>query len=112
MDETIQSDSNVGKRLGKIKKEENLLLTYQGKSMSVTEKVTIGRGRDNAIYLDDKLVSRHHAVMQKIKSFFFIKDLSSRNGTYVNGEKIPEDKYIKLKSGDTVKVGRTELRIQ
>ncbi|MFP4365343.1 MAG: FHA domain-containing protein [Spirochaetia bacterium] len=112
MDETITSESSVGKRLGKIQKEETLLLSYQGKTMSVTGTVTIGRDRDNSIYLDDQLVSRHHAVMQKIKMAFFVKDLSSKNGTYVNSRQIPKDKYVKLSSGDTIRVGRTELKIR
>ncbi len=112
MDETIISDSNVGKRLEKLKKAEIVALSCQGKSYSAVGKMTIGRGRDNTIQVDDNLASRHHALLQKINDAYFIKDLNSTNGTRVNGKQIPEGKYIKLKSKDVIKIGRTEITIQ
>jgi pSer/pThr/pTyr-binding forkhead associated (FHA) protein len=57
------------------------------------------------------MVSRFHALIQKIKDDYFIKDLCSANGTFVNNTKVPENKYIKLKKGDIILLGRTELTI-
>jgi pSer/pThr/pTyr-binding forkhead associated (FHA) protein len=111
MGDTIMGDSNVGKRLQNLKKTEGLQLSYQGKSFPIVSEITIGRDRKNNIRVDDSLASRAHAVVQKIKDAYFIKDLDSTNGTYVNEKAVPKNKFIKLRSGDVVRVGRTELVI-
>ena len=43
------------------------------------------------------------------KNDYYIKDLNSTNGTLVNDELVPKDKYVKLKMNDKIKIGRTEL---
>ena len=39
----------------------------------------------------------------------FIKDLESTNGTRVNGLDVPKEKYIRLKPGDVIQIGRTDF---
>ena len=109
MDETIMSNSKVGKRLKNYKKFDIFKLSYQGKSLPVVSSITIGRDKSNAIQIDDNLTSRQHAVIQKIKDTYFIKDLHSTNGTFVNNKIVPEGEYIKLHRNDVVKIGRTEI---
>jgi len=109
---TIISDSLLGQRLENYKRQETHELSYQGKIMPIIGTITVGREKGNNIVLDDKLVSRKHALIQKIKDAYFIKDLNSTNGTYVNNERIPEDKYIKLNKDDVIKFGRTEITIR
>jgi pSer/pThr/pTyr-binding forkhead associated (FHA) protein len=111
MDETIFSDSKVGKRLENYKKFDIFKLSYQGKSMPVVGSITIGRDKSNNIQINDNLTSRQHAVIQKIKDAYFIKDLHSTNGTFVNDKIVPEGKYIKLHRNDVIKIGRTEIII-
>jgi pSer/pThr/pTyr-binding forkhead associated (FHA) protein len=111
MDDTIITDSNVGKRLGSMKKREILQLLYQGKAISITAQITIGRSKKNNIRIDDNLASRNHALVQKIKNTYYIKDLDSTNGTYVNNKQIPRGKYVKLHRRDMLKIGRTEMTI-
>ena len=74
-------------------------------------KITIGRETDNDIVVDNKLASRHHAIIQKIKDAYFLKDENSTNGTFLNGKKIPEGKYVRLNSGDKITVGNMSLVI-
>ena len=74
-------------------------------------KVSIGRGRDNDIVIENKLVSRYHALLQKIKEVYYIRDLKSANGTYVNGRRIEAEKYYKVAANDIVKIANTELKI-
>jgi ABC-type multidrug transport system ATPase subunit len=50
--------------------------------------VTIGRAQDNAVVLDDLLVSRHHAAMRRAGDQWELIDNNSANGTYVNGNRI------------------------
>ena len=71
--------------------------------------LTIGRDSSNSVSLDDKLVSRKHAIIKKIKGVNFIRDLGSTNGTFVNGKQIPSEEYICLQPNDKITIGRTEL---
>jgi pSer/pThr/pTyr-binding forkhead associated (FHA) protein len=109
---TIISDSSLGKRLSKIPKKVGKYLLFQGKSIPLTAKITIGRAHSNNIIIDDHLTSRFHAVIHKIKSDYFLKDLCSTNGTFVNGTEVPKDKYIKLEGRDVIKIGRVEISIK
>lgn len=109
MDETIKHDSNLGKRLGKITKKETRCIMFKGKSIPIVAKITVGRAETNDIVIEDTMSSRFHAVIQKIKEGYFIKDLNSTNGTIVNDVMAPKDKYIKLKKNDIILIGRTKL---
>lgn len=111
MDETIKGQSNLGKRLEKIKKIESRYLLFRGRSIPITAKITIGRSDDNDVVIDDSMASRNHALIQKIENAFFLKDLDSTNGTCVNDVQVPKDKYIKLNPRDVIKIGRTEFTI-
>jgi diguanylate cyclase (GGDEF)-like protein len=68
--------------------------------------VTIGRGTDCAIRLDDSLASRLHARVLSAAGgqIYCIQDLGSTNGTFVNGQ-VVEDPYA-LQDGDKIRVGR------
>ncbi len=109
MNDTLISESPVGQRLEKMKKSESLRIAYQGKNYSIVSEITIGRGKENHIHIDDILVSRLHAKIQKINQDYFIKDMGSTNGTFVNDVKVPPDKYVKLLKNDIIRVGRTEI---
>ncbi len=64
--------------------------------------VTIGRTPDNEIPIELPEVSRRHARLSFGDNGFTIKDLNSNNGTFVNGERVPE---ARLREGDRVQVG-------
>lgn len=105
MEETIITESPIGERLTKMPKGEIKYLIHEGKSIQLTEILTVGREKGNSIVIDDKLVSRRHAEIQQIRGSYYIKDLGSSNGTYINGKTISKNKYIKLQQGDTIKLG-------
>src|SRR5208283_4891299 len=54
------------------------------------ESAVMGRQPDCDIVLDSGAVSRKHARIQRVDGQFFIEDMQSRNGTYVNGRQIRE----------------------
>ena len=111
-DSTIVTGSAVGKHLDAIAQMMPVsYLVFNKKKIKLVAQSTIGRDSDNSIVLDNKLVSRHHAMIQKIKDAYFLKDLMSTNGTYINNIRVPADKYIKLNSGDKVTVGSSTLVI-
>ena len=70
-------------------------------------RLTIGRQSTNDIALPDRTISKRHAIVGRVKGQTVVKDLGSRNGTFVNGEKV--EKSILL-SGDRLKVGSISLR--
>ena len=68
------------------------------------------RYADNTdIVIDSKLASRHHCIIQKIRDAYFLKDEGSTNGTFLNGRRIPPDKYVKLNAGDKLTIGSSNL---
>lgn len=65
---------------------------------------TLGRDPGNDIILRDPKVSRHHAEIVFERGFFVLHDLSSANGTYVNGKRI---RVAPLTHGARLRMGNT-----
>ena len=109
--DTIIYESTVGQRLSGIRKPGTTFIVFQGNKVPIVRRLTIGRDTKNSITLEDSLASRSHAVIQKIRDEFYIQDLHSTNGTFVNGKKIPAGDYVRLRPSDTILIGRTELSV-
>ena len=76
--------------------------------------LSIGRDPDSDIFIDDKVVSTEHAIVevvdspdQKGKEEYYIKDLGSTNSTFVNDNQIDRQK---LTNGDLIRVGWTTFK--
>jgi TolB protein len=70
----------------------------------------LGRGAANDVILEDSQASRQHAEISKRGEQFFIRDLQSMNGTFVNGKAVREPRL--LRPGDEVQIGDTVLTVQ
>jgi two-component system, cell cycle response regulator len=88
-----------------------VLIVLQGDDLGASiplegRSVTIGRGTDCDLRLDDNLASRQHARLVAAASgqVYSVVDLGSTNGTFVNGQLV-EDPYA-LQDGDKIRVGR------
>lgn len=76
-------------------------------------KITIGRiGYDADIGLVDKTASRRHGVIEAIDGKFFIEDLKSANGIYINGNRISANEPVEILSGDIIKIASSTLHFQ
>ncbi|MGB8353165.1 MAG: FHA domain-containing protein [Chthoniobacteraceae bacterium] len=64
--------------------------------------VTVGRNRGNSLVFDADVVSDRHAQIVIQEDFYFIKDLNSVHGTWVNGKPV---KMVQLKDGDVLSFG-------
>lgn len=69
----------------------------------------IGRQPDAAIYLESLAVSRHHARIVCEDGVYFVEDVGSSNGTFVNGHRIGG--RVPIGEGDTLQIGPYELSL-
>jgi pSer/pThr/pTyr-binding forkhead associated (FHA) protein len=87
-----------------------ILVKYEDKVIErvVTQKkrISIGRTPDNDIVLDNKAVSRKHALIEFDESSALILDNESLNGTFVNSRKVTEEV---LKDNDQITIGKFDL---
>ena len=63
--------------------------------------LTVGREADNHAALEDELVSRYHAEFRQQERQCVVRDLGSANGTWVNGERISDEK-ARLRPEDAI----------
>src|ERR1700751_718928 len=72
------------------------------------QRVTVGKASTNLLSLEhDATVSRLHAILENLGSAWSMRDLGSRNGTYVNGEKIFAERA--LRSEDELRMGSSRM---
>ncbi len=88
-------------------RENAILILQQGNAPSrkwtlEREEYVIGRLPECDIVLPDRLVSRHHARVFQKDGTFWIEDLGSKNGTYVNGDPVTFPR--ELKDGDEIQI--------
>ena len=80
-------------------------LSVNGKKHQFTkEKVTIGRARGNDVVIAHSNASREHAVLEITESSIWLRDLKSMNGTFINGNPVPESGAA-VSNGDIIRCG-------
>lgn len=83
-------------------------LSFKVKEYYVIDKeINLGRHRDNDITVKDPFVSKKHFTIVEDEEEYFLEDLNSANGTYLNGDKIFD--IAKLENGDIIRVGQIEF---
>jgi pSer/pThr/pTyr-binding forkhead associated (FHA) protein len=75
----------------------------------ITSKVEIGRDPDSAFYVQDETVSVHHARLRFHENQWWVDDLQSTNGTYLNEERVYTP--VVILSGDFLRCGRINIRV-
>ena len=84
-------------------------IDYDGKNVALHlagGQVTIGRSTEADIVVSDDQASRQHAAIRPWDEDYVIRDLGSRNGTFVNGQKVD---VAVLSPGDMIRVGEKEI---
>jgi pSer/pThr/pTyr-binding forkhead associated (FHA) protein len=76
---------------------------------TLDKSLTIGRAGDNGIMLNDPFLSKKHARLEVKKGKVTLEDLKSRNGTFLNGDRIESNEVISLEDGDKIKMGNIEF---
>ena len=82
-----------------------------GKSHELkVEKTTVGRVEDNTFHIPEASVSSHHCEILMRGQDIVIHDLSSTNGSFVNGQQVSGEAI--LKPGQILRLGQVELRLE
>lgn len=71
--------------------------------------LTIGRDMEADIVIDDKRLSRLHCRLTYEKGLYYLEDLKSKNGTFLNGHAIER---TTVKSGDRIRIGGTQVLLK
>jgi pSer/pThr/pTyr-binding forkhead associated (FHA) protein len=77
------------------------------KQIDLTDQtIRVGRKPDNDLVIEDPAASSRHARITKVQAVYFVEDLNSTNGTFVNGKKV--DRH-QLRDADVIEIGRHRL---
>ncbi len=90
-----------------------VVVTAKGKFEHEIDKdyISVGRGKDNDLQIDDLSVSRRHAIIEKDETGkIFITDLNSSNGTFVNNVRI--NQKTPITSNDHILLGKATIVIE
>jgi diguanylate cyclase (GGDEF)-like protein len=84
----------------------------QGRSFVISDQTAqIGRGAGNQICLDDPSVSRKHVKIYGHNGQYFIEDLQSRNGTWINGDIIESGARVQVQEGAPIAIGNVLVSV-
>jgi hypothetical protein len=82
----------------------------EGRSFDLDVITTLGRDVNNAIVIDDQFASSDHAVLTYRGRSWYVEDVGSTNGTFVNGR--PVAAVAPIGFGDELAIGQVRLRLE
>ncbi|MBI3747757.1 MAG: FHA domain-containing protein [Chloroflexi bacterium] len=81
-----------------------------GRSFGLDVITTLGRDVNNAIVVDDPFASAEHAVLTFRGRSWYLEDLGSTNGSFINGHQVSG--VAALGYGDEVQIGQVRMRLE
>jgi adenylate cyclase len=73
-------------------------IVYKSNRVELNNSLSIGRSEDNEIVVNESTVSRNHALIKKIAHKYYLIDVGSSNGTYIDGKRIHNPTLLDNKS--------------
>jgi pSer/pThr/pTyr-binding forkhead associated (FHA) protein len=87
-----------------------LRIRHQGQVYQLSQRQTlVGRSRRCTIVLESRLASREHCVLERSGAALTLIELGSKNGTWVNGERVSRRRQ--LATGDEIRIGSDHLEV-
>ncbi|HEX3899608.1 MAG TPA: FHA domain-containing protein [Mycobacteriales bacterium] len=83
-----------------------------GAEAEIRDGLTVGRAPEADLRLDDESVSREHAVIRRAQTSWTICDCGSRNGTLLNGTRVPMFVDCPLRDGDRLEFGGVTVSVK
>ena len=88
----------------------DLRIRHEGQIFQLAQRQTlVGRSRRCAIVLSSRLASREHCVLERSGAALTLIELGSKNGTWVNGERVTRRRQ--LAKGDEIRIGSDHLEV-
>lgn len=88
---------------------------HRGKAFELGDELTVGRAAGCQIRIDDTYASQLHARVFRRDGQFFVEDLGSTNGTYLNRRGTQNKEKVAgplaLRTGDRLMIGKTVLEV-
>ena len=81
-------------------------------SIPLADKVLLGRGTDCQILLPDSAISRRHALIEQRGEQFWLTDLDSRGGTFINDLRLDAKLAVPLGEHDRIRIGAWRFRVR
>lgn len=107
---TIPTQSGIGPTIKlppnlmpRLREDFGVVQIIKSNRNSFGDKITLGRAKNNDIVIRSDRISKVHCALTPIgKGHYEIQDMKSRNGTFLNGNKLEPNKPTKLNSGDQI----------
>lgn len=108
-----KAQKKKARRSGGSKEPTKLLITGGPLTGTIiplgTQPISIGRAPDSTLVLEDPYASTRHAELVKVDNQWYVADLASTNGTFVDDERIVEERPLPL--GVTARIGQTTFEL-
>jgi len=86
----------------------SLVVKTADRSRTFDAEFTVGR--EGSLVIDDEFASNRHARFQVARGRWYVEDLGSTNGTWLNGRRIQAAQW--LKKGDKIRIGHTVMTVE
>lgn len=110
----VQEKKRASRKAGKTTPSNPALLITAGPLIGtsialVNSEVIIGRSPAATLVLDDSYASSNHARIYKIDGVWYVEDLGSTNGTYLDGERIDYPRPLNI--GEILRIGQSTFEL-
>lgn len=95
-------------------KKARIIRKFNSKSYTIEKPIfIIGRRKENSLVIDDNnSISIMHAVISHIEQKYYLEDIGSTNGSFVNGNQLISFKKHLLQNADKIKLGNEEFEFR
>jgi len=88
------------------------LISNEKKTNLNHNETNIGRLSSNLISISDPTISKNHATIHMADNRFYLRDLGTVNGTYLNGNRLESNTKYPLKHKDTIQFGKRNTKFK